>query len=101
MRVIPLTSVLSHKGRGCRSPNQNDTLGLEVKGHFKHPLGVFPAPLEKDAPRVRMTRPTEVGASRLARRIGASQPGQSHPMGRRLLADGHRIELVPALNEVE
>ena len=30
MRVIPLTSLLSHKGRGV-SPNLNDTLSLDVK----------------------------------------------------------------------
>ncbi len=37
MRVIPLTSLLSHKGRGGRSPNRVDTLSLEVKALFKHP----------------------------------------------------------------
>ena len=31
MRVIPLTSLLSHKGRGSRSPNLDDTLSLDVK----------------------------------------------------------------------
>jgi len=38
MRVIPLTSILSHKGRG--SPNRDDTLSLEIKELFKHALGV-------------------------------------------------------------
>ncbi len=37
MRVIPLTSLLSHKGRGGRSPNRVDTLSLEVEALFKHP----------------------------------------------------------------
>ena len=37
MRVIPLTSVLSHKGRGCRAPKRYDTLNLEVKELIKHP----------------------------------------------------------------
>ena len=36
MRVIPLTSILSHKGRGRRSPNLDDTLNLDVKELFKH-----------------------------------------------------------------
>ena len=36
MRVIPLTSLLSHKGRG--SPNRDDTLSLEIKELFKHTL---------------------------------------------------------------
>jgi len=38
MRVIPLTSILSHKGRGSRSLNRDDTLGLEVKEHFNPAL---------------------------------------------------------------
>ncbi len=38
MRVIPLTSLLSHKGRGCRSPKLDDTLSLEVRKLFKHPI---------------------------------------------------------------
>ena len=38
MRVIPLTSVLSHKGRGTRSPNLEDTLSLDVKDLFKPTL---------------------------------------------------------------
>ena len=38
MRVIPLTSLLSHKGRGSRSPNRLDTSSLEVKKLFKHTL---------------------------------------------------------------
>ena len=38
MRVIPLTSILSHKGRGCRSPKRDDTLSLEIRELFKHPL---------------------------------------------------------------
>ncbi len=38
MRVIPLTSVLSHKGSGCRCPKRNDTLSLEVKELIKHAL---------------------------------------------------------------
>ena len=36
MRVIPPTSLLSHKGRG--SPNPDDTLSLDVKELFKHTL---------------------------------------------------------------
>ena len=38
MRVIPLTSLLSHKGRGCRSQKQDDSLSLEVKKLIKHTL---------------------------------------------------------------
>ena len=38
MRVIPLTSILSHKGRGCRSPKRDDALSPEVRELFKHPL---------------------------------------------------------------
>ena len=38
MRVKPLTSILSHKGRGCLSPERDDTLSLEVRELFKHPL---------------------------------------------------------------
>ena len=38
MRVIPLTSLLSHKGRGGLTPNRNDTLSLDVKVLFKHAL---------------------------------------------------------------
>jgi hypothetical protein len=37
MRVIPLTSILSHKGRGSRNPNLDDTLRVDVKELFKHP----------------------------------------------------------------
>ena len=45
MRVIPLTSILSHMGRGSRSLNRDDTLGLEDKGHFKPALEcAFPSP---------------------------------------------------------
>ena len=40
MRVIPLTSLLSLKGRGCRSPNLDDTLNPDVKELFKTPLRV-------------------------------------------------------------
>jgi len=39
MRVIPLTSILSHKGRGCRCPKRDDSLSLDVRELFKHPLG--------------------------------------------------------------
>ncbi len=39
MRVIPLTSLLSHKGRG--SPNRDDTLSLEIKELFKHTLRIY------------------------------------------------------------
>jgi len=45
MRVIPLTSILSHKGRGCRSPKRDDTLSLEIRELFKHPLTRLPARL--------------------------------------------------------
>ena len=38
MRVIPLTSLLSHKGRGSRSPNRDYILSLDVKNLFKHLL---------------------------------------------------------------
>ena len=38
MRVIPLTSLLSHKGKGCRSPNLEDTLSLDVKELLAHAL---------------------------------------------------------------
>ncbi len=38
MRVIPLTSILSHKGRGSRNPKRDDTWSLEVKELFKHTL---------------------------------------------------------------
>ena len=34
MRVIPLTSILSHKGRG--SPKRDDSLSLEVEKIIKH-----------------------------------------------------------------
>ena len=37
MRVIPLTSLLSHKGRG--SPKWDDTLNSEIKELFKRTLG--------------------------------------------------------------
>ncbi len=40
MRVMLFTSVLSHKGRGCRCPKLNDTLSLEVKELTKHALRV-------------------------------------------------------------
>ena len=35
MRVKPLTSLLSHKGRGSRIPNLDDALSLDVKELFK------------------------------------------------------------------
>ena len=38
MRVIPLTSFLSHKGRGSRTPNLDDTVSLDVRELFKHTL---------------------------------------------------------------
>ena len=38
MRVTPLISILSHKGRGCLCPNRDDTLSLEVRELFKLPL---------------------------------------------------------------
>ena len=38
MRVIPLTSLLTHKERGSRSPNLDYTLSLDVKELFKHTL---------------------------------------------------------------
>ena len=34
MRVIPLTSILSHKGRGCLSPKRDAILSLEVRELF-------------------------------------------------------------------
>ena len=34
MREIPLTSVLSHKGRGSQSPNRDDTWSLEIEDFF-------------------------------------------------------------------
>jgi len=37
MRVIPLTSLLSHKGRGCQSPKRDDTLSLEIEDFFNTP----------------------------------------------------------------
>ena len=37
MRVIPLTSVLSHEGRGCRWPKPFYTVSLEVKELIKLP----------------------------------------------------------------
>ena len=33
--MIPLTSILSHKGGGTRSLNRDDTLGLEVDECFQ------------------------------------------------------------------
>jgi len=41
MRVLPLTSVLSHKGRGCRCSKPFYTVSLEVKELIKHPLSGF------------------------------------------------------------
>ena len=41
MWVIPLTSVLSHKGRGCRCPKLDDTWSLEVKEIIKHALSNY------------------------------------------------------------
>ena len=38
MRVIPLTSVLSHKGRGCRCAKWDETLSLEVMELIKQAL---------------------------------------------------------------
>ena len=34
---ITLIPILSHKGRGCRSPKRNDTQSLEVRELFNHP----------------------------------------------------------------
>ncbi len=38
MRVRPLTSILSHKGRGGRNPKRDDIWSLEIKELFKHTL---------------------------------------------------------------
>ena len=46
MRVIPLTSILSHKGRGCRNLNRGDALSLQTgsrsagNGFLEAPDGV-------------------------------------------------------------
>ena len=46
MRVIPLTSILSPKGRG--SLDLDDTLSLDVKELFKHTLSCV-GPLIQDS----------------------------------------------------
>ena len=38
MRVVPLTSILSRKGRGCRSRIRVDILSPQVEELFEHAL---------------------------------------------------------------
>ena len=46
MRVIPLTSLLSHKGRGCRSPKQADSLSLEGKKSIEQSETNYPISID-------------------------------------------------------
>ena len=75
MRVKPLTSFLSHKGRGCRSLKRDESLSLGVKKLIKHTLGPSAGQREdRDSSRAASSNRSTVS------RGGPSVPGKASPV---------------------